>query len=160
MSDIISLIISGISALTSVVGAVISWNKERKLSQRLRKNKQEELIKEIINETDDIFELASEYWLKVGIGSENKMLLADRITYKLKNISDNLTLLNRKYQEYLKKDITEYSEKYNEFKTETTGGSFQTSKPSRDPERVKKITTLASEFKALIRNELHEQSKD
>lgn len=159
MSDNISLIISGVSALASVVGAVISWNKERKLSQGLRKNKQEELIKEIIKETDDIFELASEYWLKAGIGSENKMLLADRITYKLKNISDNLTLLNRKYQKYLKKDITEYSEKYNDFKTETTGGCFQ-SNPSIDPARAKKISTLASEFKALIRNELHEQSND
>lgn len=159
MSDIISLIISGCSALASIVGAVISWNRERKLSQRLKKNKQEDLIKEIINETDDIFELASEYWLKVGINSENKTLLADRITYKLKNISDKLTLLNKQYQKYLKKDITEYSEKYNEFKTETTGGCFQ-SNPSIDPERVKKITTLASDFKALIRNELHEQSND
>ena len=149
-----SVIISSSGALASIIAAVISIYKEYTISKQLRLNKFNTELYEIIKDLDSYVELCRNYWIVAGITSEERDVRATEITYKGKNISNSLTLINKKCKNLLTKDIVDYINDFNAIQTETTGGPFQSKMFRIDVERVRRIQDLVSSFRENIKNEI------
>lgn len=149
-----SVIISSSGALASIIAAGISIYKEYTISKQLRLNKFNTELYEIVKDLDSYVELCRNYWIVAGITSEERDVRATEITYKGKNISNSLTLINKKCKNLLTKDIVDYINDFNAIQTEATGGPFQSKMFRIDVERVRRIQNLVSSFRENIKNEI------
>ncbi|MBR1604852.1 MAG: hypothetical protein IJ660_01950 [Alphaproteobacteria bacterium] len=149
----ISTIVSVVSAISSVAAAGVSWYKEIKLSQQLKLNKFNDELNEIVKDIDTYLELCRQYWMVAGLSQDERTLRASEITYKGKNISSSLTIINKKYKTLLNRDIVDYIRDFNEIKSKATGGTFQTQMFRLDRDCVIQVQDLVASFRENIKNE-------
>lgn len=147
-------IINICGAIASVIAAGVSIYKECTIRKQLQQNKFNTELYEIVKDLDSYVELCRNYWIVAGVTFEERSVRASEITYKGKNISNSLTIINKKCKDLLTKDIVEYINDFNEIQTEATGGPFQTKMFKIDVERVRRIQNLVSSFRENIKNEI------
>lgn len=150
----VTVIINLCGTLASVIAAGVSIYKEYTIRKQLHQNKFNTELYEIIKDLDSYVELCRNYWIVAGVTPEERNVRASEITYKGKNISNSLTIINKKCKALLTKDIVEYINDFNAIQTEATGGPFQSKMFRIDIERVKKIQDLVSSFRENIKNEI------
>lgn len=121
---------------------------------QLRKTKYEDEWKKILKDLDALVDLCSDYWMVAGHLKEEKCIKESNITYKCKNISTNLTIINRKYKDLLKGDMVEIINLFNAVKSEATGGDFQTTAAKIDKERVQRVHDKVISLKEIINLEI------
>lgn len=102
-------------------------------------------------EMDTLVDLCGDYRLIVGNAKKER---ANKLNYICKNISRNLTTINRKYKKFLKTDIGEFINMFNSIKSEATGGDFQTEKVRIDSERVRRVQDRVVDLKEKIKIEI------
>lgn len=149
-----NVVISSCGAIASIIAAGISAYKEYSIRKQIHQNKFNAELYEIIKDLDSYVELCRNYWIIAAATSEERDVRASEITYKGKNISTSLTVINKKCKDLLTKDIVEYIKDFNAIQIEATGGPFQSKMFRIDKERVKRIQDLVSAFRENIKNEI------
>ncbi len=135
----LNVILSGGSAIASIIAAGLSIYKEFQIRTQLKVTKYEDEWKKILKDLDTLADLCADYWMIAGRLKEEKGIKESNITYKCKNISTGLTLINKKYKDFMKGDMVEIINLFNAVKSEATGGDFQTKMVKIDKDRVIKI---------------------
>ena len=150
----LSTILSYGGAVASIIAAGFSIYKEFQIRTQLRITKYEDEWKKILKDLDDLADLCSDYWLIAGRSKEEKGIKENSIIYKCKNLSTNLTIINRKYKDFIKGDMVEIINLFNAVKSEATGGDFQTTAAKIDKERVQRVHDRVISLKEIINSEI------